>query len=42
MVYDMMYRSEWHRFNLKRKMKNLPLITSEIEFLQLSVDQLQI
>lgn len=36
------FKSEWHRFNLKRKMKNLPLITSEIEFLQLSVDQLQI
>ena len=26
------YRSDWHRINLKRKMKNLPLAVSHIEF----------
>lgn len=36
------FRSEWHRFNLKRKQKNLPVISSEVEFLSLSVEQLLI
>lgn len=36
------FRSEWHRFNLKRKMKNLSIIPSEEAFLALSLEELQI
>lgn len=36
------HRSDWHRFNLKRKMKNLPLVTSEEEFLNLPLSELQL
>lgn len=35
------FRSDWHRHNLKLKMKGLPLIPSEQEFLQLDINELE-
>jgi hypothetical protein len=31
------FRTDWHRINLKRKMKNLPLAQSEEEFNSLPI-----
>eukprot|EP00602_Paraphysomonas_sp_CaronLab_P005413 CAMPEP_0185021370 /NCGR_PEP_ID=MMETSP1103-20130426/4058_1 /TAXON_ID=36769 /ORGANISM="Paraphysomonas bandaiensis, Strain Caron Lab Isolate" /LENGTH=518 /DNA_ID=CAMNT_0027552855 /DNA_START=37 /DNA_END=1593 /DNA_ORIENTATION=+ len=36
------YRSEWHRCNLKRKLKNLPLAKSEIEFNSYPIDHWEV
>ncbi len=41
-AYRLHFKSEWHRHNLKRKMKTLPIIGSEEEFLNLSMADLQI
>ena len=41
-AYRNHFRSEWHRHNLKRKMKNLPVITSEEDFLKLPIEELEI
>jgi ribosome maturation protein SDO1 len=41
-AYRTHFRSEWHRHNLKRKMKNIPIIPSEEEFAQLSIDDIEI
>jgi hypothetical protein len=37
-----MNRSEWHRHNLKRKLKNLPPLPSEEAFAALSLEELDI
>lgn len=41
-AYREHFRSEWHRFNLKRKMKGLAVVPDESSFLALSVEELQI
>eukprot|EP01033_Poteriospumella_lacustris_P013605 gene13603-9741_t len=41
-LYRDHFKSDWHRFNLKRKMKNLPMVTSEEEFLNLPLSELQL
>lgn len=41
-AYRNHFRSEWHRHNLKRKMKNLPVINSEEDFLKLPIEELEI
>jgi TolA-binding protein len=41
-AYRNHFKSEWHRHNLKRKMKNLPIVPSEEAFAALAVDQLEI
>lgn len=35
-------RSDWHRHNLKLKMKGLPLIKSEADFLTIPFDELDL
>eukprot|EP01035_Chromulina_nebulosa_P021026 gene21026-27249_t len=40
--YRSHFRSEWHRHNLKRKMKNLPIVASEEEFATLPIEQIEI
>ena len=37
-----MYRSELHRVNLKRKMKNLPVFKSEDELLAAGTNELSL
>lgn len=37
-----LYRSEWHRYNLKQKLKNLLVITSEEEFAKLPMSELDL
>jgi hypothetical protein len=41
-LYRDHFKSDWHRFNLKRKMKNLPAVTSEEEFMNLPLSDLQL
>jgi hypothetical protein len=41
-ILKLLFRSEWHRYNLTRKMKNLPAITTEEEFLASAVKDLSI
>jgi len=40
--YRSHFRSEWHRHNLKRKMKNLPIVASEEEFALLPIEQIEL
>ena len=35
------FRSDWHRYNLNQKLKNLPLVVSEEEFAKLSLKELE-
>jgi hypothetical protein len=42
MIFTDDYRSDWHRENLSRKLKNLPLILSEEEFSKLSLRDLEL
>lgn len=41
-AYRSHFRSEWHKHNLRRKMKSLPLVTSEEEFAALPLDQIEL
>jgi len=38
--YRAHFKSEWHRYNLNRKMKNLSIVSSEEEFAKLSFDEI--
>lgn len=35
------FRSDWHRYNLNQKLKNLPLVASEEDFAKLSLKELE-
>ena len=38
--YRAHFKSEWHRYNLNRKMKSLPIVSSEEAFAKLSFDEI--
>ena len=40
-VYTYACRSEWHRYNLNRKMKGLPIVSSDTDFAALTLRELE-